>query len=99
MDDVSFNAGASSSITVPVTWGIEQYVGTQTPDGGIEGYLSLYDASTVVWTQIDTTATIPLAVPIPAATFPAAGIHRARLDVFDSVFNSHTSYQYFTILS
>jgi hypothetical protein len=68
VDDVSFDASASTGTTVPVTWTIEQYVGTQTPAGGIEGFLLLNDATQVVWTEVYTTDTIPLTLTIPAVS-------------------------------
>jgi hypothetical protein len=98
VDDILADASASTGMVTPVTWTLEHYIGTQTPEPGLEGYLKLYSGTTTVWAESWTTDSSSLSVSIPAATIPAPGIYRLRLDVFDSVFNSHTSYQYFTVL-
>lgn len=99
VDDVTADASSSSNLTVPVSWTLERYVGPSTPGAGLdlEGYLLLYSGVQTVWAQDYQVASIPLNVTIPAATFLAPGIYRLRLDVFDDVFNSHSSFQYFTV--
>jgi hypothetical protein len=98
VDDVTANASGSTDITTPITWTLDRYVGTATPGPGIEGYLKLYTGVTTVWAQIFTTDTTSLNVTFSAATFPAPGVYRIRLDVFDAVFDSHSTYEYFTVL-
>jgi len=100
VENVTADASASSDLTAPVTWTVEHYIGPNPPvaELDLEGYLSLYSSVTTVWAQLYEVDSVPLNVTIPAATFPAPGIYRLRLDVFDSVFNSHSSYQYFSVL-
>ena len=100
VDDVLFDASGSTNVTVPVSWTIDRYVGPppQNPPTGIEDFLVLYSGITTAWVQFYSVSTVPMSLRVPASTFSTAGIYRMRLDVFDDVFNSHSSYQYFTIV-
>jgi hypothetical protein len=97
VDDVTFDASASSGVVTPIGWTL-QYLGDVPEPSGIEGWLLLQANSqgTLFWETLSFTTTDVMTLTVPAANFGQRGAYRMLLQV-NGDFSTHQTYEYFFV--